>query len=147
MAQRLLTADEMSDARAMVGWQFWAAPAIFGLASLGLGIGAIGGNPVIIFVFFLVFSAAVIVCLNRVDQFKKVNHDIEMRVAQVIEGAPEKVWPQKGVGWALSYSGRDIQVPYDVYDGNLREVNIVRVAFLPTALVAVNVEVTRGLGI
>jgi hypothetical protein len=36
----------------MIGWQFWAPPVIFGLASLGLGIGAIGGNPVMIFVFF-----------------------------------------------------------------------------------------------
>jgi hypothetical protein len=144
--QRFLTADEMSDARAMVGWQLWTAPAIFGLVSLGLGIGAIGGNPVIIFAFFLVFSAAVIVCLPRVHRFKKVNYDIEMRVAEVIEGAPEKVWPQKGMGWSLSYAGRDIQVPYDICDGNLREVNIVRVAFLPTALVAVRVEFTRGLG-
>ena len=145
--QRFLTEEEMSDARALVGWHFWAAPAIFGIASLGLGIGAIGGNPVIIYVFFLVFSAALIVCLPRVQHFKKVIYDIEMRVAEVIEGAPEKVWPQKGVGWSLSYVGRDIQVPFDVYDGDLRQVNIVRVAFLPTALVAVHVESTCGLGI
>jgi hypothetical protein len=137
----------MNDARAMVGWQFWAAPAIFGLVSLGLGIGAIDGNLGIIFVFFLVLSAALILFRSRFRHFKKVNRDIEMRVAEIVEGAPEKVWPQKGVGWSLSYTGRDILVPFDLYDGNLREVNIVRVAFLPTALVAVHVEFTRGLGI
>ena len=63
-----------------------------------------------------------------------------------LESLRTSVWPQKGMGWSLSYVGRDIQVPYDVYDGNLREVNIVR-AFLPTALVAVHVDFTNGLGI
>jgi hypothetical protein len=67
--QRFLTEDEISDARAMIGWQFWAAPVVFGFASLGLGIGAFGGNPVIIFVFLLVFSAAVILFLSRVRDF------------------------------------------------------------------------------
>jgi len=40
--QRFLTSDEIKDARAIVGWQFWAAPVIFGVACLGLGIGALG---------------------------------------------------------------------------------------------------------
>ena len=39
--QRFLTEDEISDARAMVGWQFWAVPLVFGFASLGMGIGAL----------------------------------------------------------------------------------------------------------
>jgi hypothetical protein len=145
--QRFLTEDEISDARAMIGWQFWAAPLIFGFASLGLGIGAIGGNPVIIFVFLLVFSAAVLLCLSRVSDFKKVSHDIEMRVAEVIEGAPEKVWVQRGVCYVV-LAGRTIRVPPDAHVfGSLREANIVKIAFLPTALVALHVESDRGLGI
>ena len=58
MQQRLLTDDEIIDARAMVGWQFWAAPIMFGITSLGLGLFALGGNPAIIFVFLLVLSLA-----------------------------------------------------------------------------------------
>lgn len=138
----------MRDARAMVGWRFWVPPVIFGCASLSLGLGAIGGNPVIIFVFLLVFSAEVILFLSRVRDFKKVSHDIEMRVVEVIEGAPEKVWVQRDGSCYLSLAGRTIRVPPDAHVyGSLREANIVKVAFLPTALVAVDVESDRGLGI
>jgi hypothetical protein len=116
----------------MVGWQFWAAPAIFGFAGLGLGIGAIGGNPVIIFAFLLVFSAAFLLCLSRVRDFKKVSHDIEMRVVEVIEGAPEKVWAQRDGFCYLLLAGRTIRVPPDlhVYE-SLREANTVKIAFRP----------------
>ena len=146
MQQRFLTEDEISEARAMIGSWFWATPAIFGLASLGLGIGAIGGNPAIIFIFVLVFSAAVLVFFSRLRDFKKMSHDIEMRVVEVIEGAPEKVWTQRDGFCYLVLAGRTIRVPPDVkvYD-SLREANIVKVAFLPTALVAVHLESDRGL--
>jgi hypothetical protein len=151
--QRFLTDDEISDARAMVGWQFWAAPIMFGFASLGLGIGAVGGNPAIIFVFFLVSSLAVILCFFRFCDFKKVSHDIEMRVVEIIEDAPQEVWIPRNameltkVGFCyLLLAGRTIRVPNDAY-GELREANIVKVAFLPTALVAVHVESVRGLGL
>ncbi len=146
--QRFLTEDEISDARAMIGWTFWVAPAIFGLVSLGLGIGAIGGNPAIVFAFLLVFSAAVMLYFSRVRAFKKLSHDIEMRVAEVIEGAPEKIWTQRDGFCYLLLAGRTIRVPPDAHPyGSLREANFVRVAFLPTTLLAVHVESDRGLGI
>ena len=132
----------------MVGWQFWAVPLVFGFASLGMGIGAIGGNSAIIFAFLLLFGAAVIVCLSRVRDFKKVSHDIEMRVAEVIEGAPEKVWTQRDGYCYLLLAGRTIRVPPEAHVyGSLRDANIVRITFLPTALLAVRVESDRGLGI
>lgn len=146
--QRFLTEDEISDARAMIGWRFWAAPLIFGFASVGLGIGAIGGNPVIIFVFLLVFTGEVIQCFFCFREFQKVSHDIQMRVVELIEGAPEKVWVQRNGSSCLVLAGRTIRVPPDAHVfENLREANIVKVAFLPTALVAVHVESKRGLGI
>ncbi len=80
-------------------------------------------------------------------EFKRVSHDIEMRVAEVIEGASEKVWGQRDGFCYLLLAGRTIRVPPDAHVyGNLREANIVRVAFLPTAVVAVHVESDRGLG-
>jgi len=45
----------------------------------------------------------------------------------------------------LSLADRTIRVPNDAY-GELREANIVKVAFLSTALVAVKVETVRGIG-
>jgi len=137
----------------MIGWEFWAAPLIFGVASLGLGIGAAGGNSAIIFVFLLVLSLTLILCLFRFRDFRKVSHDIEMRVVEVLEGAPEKVWiPRSGIeltkaGFCyLLLAGRTIRVPTDAY-GELCEANIVKVTFLPTALVAVRIEPFRGLGL
>jgi hypothetical protein len=144
--QRFLTDDEIRDAKAMVGWQFWAAPLMFVAASLGLGIGALGGNPAIIFVFLLFVSVTVVLCLFWVRNYNRVMLDIERRVVEVIKGAPEHVWVTRGGFCYLGIAGRTIRVPNDVY-GELRESNMVKVAFLPTALVAVQVETARGLGL
>ena len=136
----------------MVGWQFWTPPIMFGLVTLGLGIGALGRNPAIIVGFLLVCSVTLILWLFRLRDSKKVSHDIEMRVVHLIEGAPARVWlPLSAVeltklGFCyLSLADRTIEVPNDAY-GELREANIVKVAFLPTALVAVKVETVRGIG-
>lgn len=151
--QRFLTDNEINEARMMVRWQFWATPMMFGAASLGFGIGAVGGDPTIIFLFLLFFSLAVVLCLFRFHDYKRVSHDIEMRIVEVIEGAPEKVWIPRHVieltrlGFCyLRVAGRTIRVPNDAY-GELREANIVTVAFLPTAMVAVRVEPVRGIGL
>ena len=76
---------------------------------------------------------------------ESVVHDIERRVVEVIEGAPEHVWASRGFCY-LVIAGRTIRVPNDVY-GELRESNLVKVAFLPTSLVAVQVEAVRGMGL
>ncbi len=152
MQQRFLTDDEINDARAMVGWQFWAAPIMFGVASFGLGIGALGGDPVVVFLFLLLGSLAVILWIVRLRDYSKVTHDIEIRLVEVIEDAPEKIWVPRStieltkVGFCyLQLAGRTIRVPNGSY-GELREANMVKVAFLPTALVAVRVEPLRGIG-
>ena len=151
--ERFLTDDEINDAKAMIGWQFWAAPIIFVVVSAGLGIGALGSNPDIIFVFILICSLTIVLFLYRLRDYRKVNHDIEMRVVEVIQGAPEKVWVPRStfeltrLGFCyLRLAGHTIRIPNDVY-GELREANIVKVAFLPTALVAVRVDSIRGIGL
>ena len=84
-------------------------------------------------------------CLSTVRHYKRVVHDIERRVVEVIEGAPEHVWASRGFCY-LVIAGRTIRVPNDVY-GELRESNLVKVAFFPTSLVAVQVEAVRGMGL
>jgi hypothetical protein len=151
LQQRFLTSDEIRDARATVGWQFWFAPIIFGVATLGLGIAALGGNSLIAFMFVFFLIPAFVLWLVRLHDYKKVVHDIEMRVVEVIEGAPEKVWTPRitiditKLGFCyIRLAGRTIRVPNDAY-GELRDTNMVRVAFLPTALAAVRVEAFRGI--
>jgi hypothetical protein len=102
--QRFLTDDEINDAKAMIGWQFWAAPIIFVVVSVGLGIGALGGNPAIVFVFLLVCSLTIILFVFRFRDYRRVNRDIEIRVVEVIEGAPEMVWIPRSV-FELTRSG------------------------------------------
>src|SRR5215475_4422253 len=149
--QRFLTADEIEDARAMVGCQFWAAPIMFGVVSLGSGIGALGGDSLVVFLFLLFLIPALVLWIVRLHDYRKVVHDIEMRIVEVIEGAPEKVWAPRGminitrVGFCYPrLAGRTIRVPNDSY-GELRDANMVSVAFLPIALAAVRVEPFRGI--
>jgi hypothetical protein len=145
--ERFLTDDEIKDAKAMVDWQFWATPVVFVILSvgLGIGIGALGRNPAIIFVISLFVSLTVVLCLVWVSRYKKVTQDIERRVVEVIEGAPEQVWLSRGFCY-LGIAGLTIRVPNDSY-GDLRQSNKAKVAFLPTALVAVKVECFRGIGL
>ena len=142
--QRFLTSDEIKDARAIVGWQFWAAPVILGVACLGLGIGALGRDPLFSFLFFLFLMPSLVLWIVRFRDYQKVVHDTEQRIVEIIEGAPEKVWATRGGFCYLQLAGRTIRVPNDSY-GELREANMVRVAFLPTALTAVRVEPFRGI--
>jgi len=117
---------------------------MFGTGCLGLGIGALGGDPLITFLFFFFFIPAFVLCIVRFRDYQKVVHDIELRIVDVIEGAPEHVWMSRGGFCYLGIAGRTIRVPNDVY-GELGESNMVKVAFLPTALVAVQVEAVRGI--
>jgi hypothetical protein len=152
MQQRLLTDDEIGTARAMVSYQFWAVPVMFGLASLGLAGFALGGNPTVIFLFVLFCSLATVLWISRVRDYHKVAHDIQMRIVEVVEGGPDKVWVPRHtieltkLGFCyVRVAGRTIRVPSDSY-GELREANIVKITFLPTALVAVRIEAIRGIG-
>lgn len=145
MEQRFLTDDEINEAKAMVDWQFWATPVIFAILTFGLGIAAVLNLATMILVFSLFFCLTVGLCLVSVNRYQKVTQDIENRVVQVIEGAPEQVWLSRGFCY-LGIAGLTIRVPNDSY-GDLRESNKVKVAFLPTALVAVKVECFRGMGL
>jgi hypothetical protein len=150
--RRILSDDEINEARAMVGWQFWAGPIIFVVASVVSGSAALARDPVAISLFLLFASLDVILWIVRIRDYRKITHDIEMRVAEVIAGAPERVWMQRNtihlskLGFCyLQIAGRTIRVPTSLY-GELREANIVKIAFLPRALVATRVESERGLG-
>jgi hypothetical protein len=133
----------------MVGAQFWAGPIMFGVASIVFGIVALGRDPVAISLFRSFGSVSVGLWVLRVRDYNKVTQDIDKRIVEVIEGAPEKVWVERyltRMGFCyIRLGGYTIRVPNELY-GELRESNMVTVAFLPTALVAVRVEPERGIG-
>ena len=134
----------------MVGAQFWAGPIMFGVASIVFGIVALGRDPVAISLFLSFGSVSVGLWVLRVRDYNKVTQDIDKRIVEVIEGAPEKVWVPRYMIEQMGFcyirlGGHTIRVPNELY-GELREANMVKVAFLPTALVAVRVEPERGIG-
>lgn len=90
--QRLLTDEEAADALRMINWTFWAPPAIFALACIVAVFFLIGADKVAwaIFAPFLVVTAGI--WFSRLRQHSKITADIDKRIVEIIEGAPEKVW-------------------------------------------------------
>jgi membrane protein implicated in regulation of membrane protease activity len=145
--QRFLTDDEINDARAMIGWQFWFAPMLFGLACLGSGWVAATGEPVGLLLFILFSIITIVLWTLRLRQYKRFTADIDHRTVEVLEGAPQKIWVAGKTGDCyLQLSGHTIKVPNDCY-GVLKDATIVKVAFLPTSHIAVRVEAGRGIGL
>ncbi len=113
----------------MVGWQFWAGPIMFGVASIVFGIFALGRDPVAISLFLSFGSVSVGLWVLRVRDYNKVAQDIDKRIVEVIEGAPEKVWVPRYMIERMGFcnirlAGYTIRVPNELY-GDLREANTV----------------------
>jgi hypothetical protein len=146
MQQRFLTDDELNDARAMIGWQFWFAPILFSLACVGSGWVAAIGEPVGVVLFILFSAVAIVVWTLRLRQYRKFTADIDHRTVEVLEGAPQRTWVARTGDCFVQLSGLTIKVPNDCY-GSLKDATIVKVAFLPTSKIAVRVDAGCGIGL
>ena len=148
MQQRYLADDEIDVAKAMIGREFWGFPVVITAGCVGAGLGAlVTGSPfgVGLFVFFAAITG--VLWIARWRQLNRLTADIEKRVVEVLEGTPDKVWMAWRDGFCyLRLQGKTIQVPADRYE-ELCEANFVKIAFLPTALTAVRVEMSRGIGL
>jgi hypothetical protein len=145
--QRFLTDDEIDDARAMIGWQFWFAPILFSLACVGTGWVTAIGEPVGLWLFLPFGTITIVLWILRLRQYGKVTADIDHRTVEVLEGAPQKIWVVGKTGDCyLQLSGHKIKVPNDCY-GSLKDATVVKVAFLPTSKIAVRVDAGRGIGL
>lgn len=147
MQQRFLTDDEIDNARAMLGWQFWFAPIMFSLACVGVASLAVTGEALGIWLGIPFGIVTIVLWTVRLRQYKKFTTDIEYRIVELLERAPQRVWlAGRGGDCYLQLSGRTIKVPSDCY-GALKDATIVKVAFLPTSHIAVRVDVGRGIGL
>ena len=130
----------------MVGWQFWFAPVIFSLGCVGTGWVAATGEPIGLWLFILFSIITIILWAFRLRQYQMFNADIESRMVEVLEGAPEKTWVVGKTGDCyVQLSGHKIKVPNDC-NGALRDATIIKVAFLPRSHIAVRVDIGRGIG-
>ena len=147
MQQRFLTDDELHDARAMIGWQFWIGPIMFSVACVGTGYLASTGEPVALRLFILFSIITIVLWTLRLRQYKKFTADIDHRTVEVLEGAPQRIWVARQSGDCyLRLAGHTIKVPNDCY-GVLKDATTVKVAFLPTSKIAVRVDTGRGIGL
>jgi len=147
MPQRFLTDDELHDARALIGWLFWAPPIIFTISyfvaawfALSLGVLA----EVVCFVLF--GGLATWSCLSRLREYKKFGRDIDARIVEVAEGAPERVWMTRDGRCYVRIAGRKIPVPND-YFKELRDANSIKIEYLPESCFATRVKIVHGVGI
>ncbi len=142
---RTLTEDDLIDAKAMVGWQFWAPPVIFTVgyfvaAGFAFSLGVLG--EVICFLFLGGLAAVAWVTSTR--QYKKFARDIGGRLVQVVEGAPERVFMTRFGRCYVRISGRKIRISND-YFSELRNTNNIKIDFLPESLIAIRVDIVHGI--
>jgi hypothetical protein len=144
---RALTEDDKTDAKVMIGWQFWAPPVIF---TVGYFVAAW-------FALSLGFSAEVICLLllgglaawtwiTCIRQYQKFSRDMAGGLVHIVEGAPERVYLTRFGRCYMKISGRKLRVANEYYN-ELREANNVRIEFLPESRIAIRVNIARGVGI
>lgn len=150
ISQRFLTDDEVREASAVTGCKFWFGPTMFDvgvIVPLVLILLGIMDRPFGLILLTLFSLPTAIFLSARLREYGNVKHDLEMRVVKVVEGAPDMVWMNRWSGFCYArFRELDIRVPNDMYK-ELQDANLVRIAFLPTSLVAVNVKVEHGIGL
>ena len=145
--RRPLTEDEAIEARGMIGWTFWAGPVIFAIGCLVAGWLLIGADATALGLLAVLVVITIIFWLVRLRAYSKVRNDIDSGQVEVLEGAPDKISMDRRTGLCyLTMQGKKIRVPNDRYR-ELQDANSVRVAVLPNSLVAVRVDVSRGVGL
>ncbi|HEX9111357.1 MAG TPA: hypothetical protein VF845_07745, partial [Terriglobales bacterium] len=92
MPQRFLTDDELHDARSMMGLQFWFAPILFSLGCAGSAWATARGEAVGIVLLLLFGTITIVLWTLRLRQYRKFTADIDHRVVEVLEGAPQRTW-------------------------------------------------------
>jgi hypothetical protein len=141
-----LTDEEVGNAKQLIGWTFWFGPAFFALVSFAGMIFALTGEALALWIATPIFVASIVFWTARLRQCKDFDCDMERRIVEVLDGAPEKVWLTRSGDCYISLQGRTIKVPNDSY-GALKEATIVKVVFLPTSGIAVHVDAGRGIGL
>jgi hypothetical protein len=143
--QRFLTNEDLEDARAMVGWRFWAAPIIFTLGYSAAALFSLKYDLLMQGISFLGLGApAIFLWLMRARQYKKFDRDRRLRRVEVVEGALERVWMTLAGLCHCRLADRTIHVENHCYR-ELRDAKLVRVEFLPESCIAVRVTVPSGI--
>src|SRR3974377_2370641 len=95
ISERFLADDEIREARAVTGWQFWVGPTMAGVGVIVplilMLLGMIERSYGLIFLLLCSFPTAMFLSA-RLREYGNIKHDLEMRVVKIVEGAPDMVW-------------------------------------------------------
>ena len=131
----------------MMGWQLWFGPILF---TIGYPVAAWFalplGWPGEIICFLMLGGLAIYAWVRSLGSYRKFVSDKNTRLVNIVEGAPERVFMTRFGQCYVRMSGRKIRVGND-YFSELRDANNVRIEFLPESLLAVRVQVVRGIGV
>ena len=148
ITERVLTDDDVREARAMTGFAFWAGPIAIAVVIITLVLLSMGTIDKLLSLIFLallgLYTGYMIV--PRLREYGRIRNDLAAGIVKTLEAAPQKVWMGRTGFCYASFGGFVIRVPNDRYK-ELRDSNLVKIAFLPTSLVAVGVEVEHGIGL
>src|SRR5437764_3316167 len=133
-----ITDEEISEAKSMFGFAFWAPLIVTVLFLLVVGI-VIGLNAIGMAIIGCLVVPEVVFLILRWREYQSLQSDLQVGMLQVIEGAPEKVWMGRSGFCFLRLHGKKIRVPNDRYS-ELKEATMARVAVLPNSLIAVRVD-------
>lgn len=148
--KRLLRDEEIEQANAFTGWTFWFPPILFSFGALFAAWLDLRRDPTA-HILLIIFSAfALFLWPLRIHDYRQIKRDIDTRLVDDVEIAPERVWSGKSL-WRLGFhymqiDGKTIRIPSSRFT-ELQDANFVRVAFLPRSRLAVAVEVIAGIGL
>ncbi|MBZ5504580.1 MAG: hypothetical protein LAO78_03735 [Acidobacteriia bacterium] len=144
---RALAEDDRTDAKALIGRQFWAAPVIFTAGYFVIVWFVLDLDFLVeVTCLLLIGGLAAAAWVNCVRQYRKFALDMAGGLVQIVEGAPERVYMTRFGRCYMKISGRKLRVANEYYN-ELREANNVRIEFLPESRIAIRVNIARGLGI
>jgi hypothetical protein len=147
ITERVLTDGDVREARAMTGFAFWAGPIAIAVVIITLVLLSMGTIDKLLSLLFLallgLYTGFMIV--PRLPEYGRIRNDLAAGIVKMLEAAPEKVRMGRTGFCYASFGGSVIRVSNNRYK-ELRDSNLVKIAFLPTSLVAVGVEIERGIG-
>jgi len=160
VSQRFLTEDDKAAARSMFGAGFWFGPALFSAALivvLALTVLRVIDPSLGLILLVLFGIASYIQLAGRVRSYQAYRQDLEMGVVLVLAGPPERVWMEglfrprlvinSDYGFCfIAIGGLILRIPNDQFK-EAEDANLVRVAYLPTSGIVVDLEVVHGIGL
>ncbi len=148
--KRLLKDEEIQQANNFIGWMFWFPPILFSLGALLAAWLDLSLDPTAHMLLIILSAFALLLWLLRIRDYGRVKRDLKTQLVVDVEIALERVWAGKSLFqlgfYYMRVGGQNVRIPSARFK-EVRDANLVRVAFLPRSRLAVALQVIDGLGL